>query len=58
MSNRETRALTCTLEAYLNGEKECDCGCNEFENTEGYIIECIECGNTIDIEADYEDSKN
>ena len=58
MSNKETRALTYALEAYLNGGKECDCGSIDFINTDDYIVECLECGTITDIEADYEDSKN
>lgn len=54
-----TSKLETVYEEYLEGYKQCaECGGHDFHPIDGYIVACTDCLTEVDIEADYEDSRN
>lgn len=57
--SKEGRKLDIALAEYVEGGKACyKCGEYSFTHIHDYVVECDECGDIVDVEAEFEDSKN
>ena len=57
--SKEGRKLDLALAEYEEGQRTCwKCESTSFTYIRDYVVECDGCGDEVDVEAEYEDSKN